>query len=272
MSGPEEKKIWREPAFLAGLVLTFLVLGGFAYSLFVWPNSGEFATKWDYLKQAAPNEIGDTLAGVAGTLAFVWIVVTVWLQATELREQRLQFFRMATAQEAQASVLKKQKEIFEDEKRQRDENRAEAELSETVKLLGSIIRRIAEYDSSHPIQSSYYFWLWESSTIRSFENISAGREIKSGFDRIATLNDENVISLYSRRVAMFADKDNGISFPIDVTSKDLFLSTSFRWLKEPLIELRKIRGQLSNAQLIKLQRLGLLELEDNIARFRERMI
>jgi len=37
---------------------------------------------------APANEVGDTLAGFAGTLAFVWIIVTVWLQALELKAQR----------------------------------------------------------------------------------------------------------------------------------------------------------------------------------------
>ena len=35
-----------------------------------------------------PNEIGDTFAGVAGVLAFLWIIVTVWLQSQELAAQR----------------------------------------------------------------------------------------------------------------------------------------------------------------------------------------
>ncbi|MCI2394309.1 hypothetical protein [Aliiroseovarius sediminis] len=271
MSESNEKKIWREPAFLVGIGLTVLVLGGFACTLFVWPMNDEYATKWDYIKKAQPNEIGDTLAGVAGTLAFVWIVVTVWLQATELREQRQEFSRMATAQEAQTSVLEKQKEIFEDEKCQRDETRAEAELTEMVKQLGFIIKRIAEHDPDHAIQSSYYFWLWDNSTRRSFEKMSSGREIKTGFDRIAMLSDERAINLYCRRVAMFADEVNGISFPIDVTRNDLFFKTGFRWLSEPLKDLHNIRDRLSSAQKFRLQRLGLLELEDNIARFMEKL-
>lgn len=37
---------------------------------------------------SSPNEIGDTLAGLAGALAFLWIIVTVLLQAQELKAQR----------------------------------------------------------------------------------------------------------------------------------------------------------------------------------------
>ncbi|WP_299600009.1 hypothetical protein [uncultured Tateyamaria sp.] len=45
-------------------------------------------TKFFYLRQATPNELGDTLAGFAGALAFIWIVVTVAMQSIELSEQR----------------------------------------------------------------------------------------------------------------------------------------------------------------------------------------
>ncbi len=40
------------------------------------------------LLEASPNEFGDALAGVAGTLAFLWIIITVLLQSKELGEQR----------------------------------------------------------------------------------------------------------------------------------------------------------------------------------------
>ena len=45
-------------------------------------------SKWFYLKQSTPNELGDTLAGFAGTLAFIWIIVTVWIQSIELSDSR----------------------------------------------------------------------------------------------------------------------------------------------------------------------------------------
>ena len=44
--------------------------------------------KYRKLISSSPNEIGDTLAGMAGALAFLWIIVTVLLQAQELRAQR----------------------------------------------------------------------------------------------------------------------------------------------------------------------------------------
>lgn len=111
----------------------------FVALLALLPNSTDDSWEfrlWTFMT-SPPNEIGDTLAGIAGALAFLWIIVTVQLQSRELRAQREEltlareeYAKMAEAQSAQVSVLERQKEIFEDEKRQRDEARAESELLE----------------------------------------------------------------------------------------------------------------------------------------------
>jgi hypothetical protein len=46
------------------------------------------STKWQLFLVSDPNEVGDTLAGFAGALAFIWIIVTVAVQSIELQEQR----------------------------------------------------------------------------------------------------------------------------------------------------------------------------------------
>ncbi len=53
----------------------------------LFPN-GDCPPKWQHLYAAPPNEVGDTLAGLAGVLAFIWLIATVLLQSIELREQR----------------------------------------------------------------------------------------------------------------------------------------------------------------------------------------
>ncbi|GLQ33932.1 hypothetical protein GCM10007939_02150 [Amylibacter marinus] len=75
-----------------------------------------------------PNEVGDTLAGFAGALAFIWIIVTVGLQSKELAAQREElkltrdeFSKMAASQSQQVDILKIQGDIFLDEQRQRKE-------------------------------------------------------------------------------------------------------------------------------------------------------
>lgn len=51
------------------------------------------------------NEIGDSFAGFAGFLAFLWLIVTVLLQSTELRLQRYEVSGLKTASEDQAKSL-----------------------------------------------------------------------------------------------------------------------------------------------------------------------
>ncbi|UWQ50177.1 hypothetical protein K3720_01860 [Leisingera caerulea] len=75
-----------------------------------WGSQSCGGSKWSAFLEAAPNEVGDTLAGFAGALAFVWLIVTVWLQATELREQRDEFEKMAKAQDAQLKLVSSQQE------------------------------------------------------------------------------------------------------------------------------------------------------------------
>lgn len=41
-----------------------------------------------WFMESGPNEMGDTFAGLAGTLAFLWIIVTVLMQGHELSLQR----------------------------------------------------------------------------------------------------------------------------------------------------------------------------------------
>lgn len=125
--------LW-QPMFW-GLTLTAIVLGGAVILGFLPVNDaggGEIArTKFAYLLTAPPSEIGDTLAGIAGVLAFGWIIVTVWLQSIELAEQRkellaqrLEMEVQRKATEAMARAMEAQAGIFEDEQKDRRERRA----------------------------------------------------------------------------------------------------------------------------------------------------
>ncbi len=71
-----------------GVFLSLIVLV-FALTLSIRVGDNGIPGYQDFLS-SKPNEMGDTLAGLAGTLAFIWIVVTVWLQSNELSEQREQ--------------------------------------------------------------------------------------------------------------------------------------------------------------------------------------
>tara|TARA_R110002049_G_scaffold17519_5_gene68047 strand:- start:1434 stop:2264 length:831 start_codon:yes stop_codon:yes gene_type:complete len=95
-------------------------------SCFEIPVSSErCTTKWDRLFAANPNEIGDTLAGLAGSLALLWIIVTVWLQSRELSEQRKE--------------LKNHREEFEKMNTSMREQRFEVSYFEMLAALGRIV-------------------------------------------------------------------------------------------------------------------------------------
>lgn len=103
---------------LIGIILTAVVVAIFYYAHWYW-NVCEFPnvclTKWEYLKASPPNEMGDTLAGFAGTLAFIWLVATVLLQAHELKEQRYELANTTKALETQSSALDRQTSLLEAE-------------------------------------------------------------------------------------------------------------------------------------------------------------
>ncbi|WP_171230265.1 hypothetical protein [Ruegeria sp. HKCCA4008] len=100
---------------------------------------------------APANEIGDTFAGVAGVLAFLWIIITVWLQSQELSAQRteleltrIEFQKMAEAQKKQAKILNTQSELLLDEQKQRREiyasSNSDALASHLKDLIADFIR------------------------------------------------------------------------------------------------------------------------------------
>jgi len=55
--------------------------------------------------ESPPNEKGDALAGVAGSLAFLWIIITVLLQSNELSLQREELAQTRNTLEKQTSYL-----------------------------------------------------------------------------------------------------------------------------------------------------------------------
>ena len=130
-----------------GIGATKLFLA-FVAVLAILPQQTNNQVSWRILEflKSPPNEIGDTLAGIAGTLAFLWIIVTVMMQSKELRAQREElsltrneFQRMAKAQEAQQESLEAQAKIFRDEQTQRDQSRATRILDQKLLRLKNML-------------------------------------------------------------------------------------------------------------------------------------
>lgn len=108
------------------------------------PASSEKAcvTKWGYFLRAAPNEVGDTLAGMAGALAFLWIIVTVMLQSKELAAQRQElqltrkeFEQQREATQDMANAVSLQTNLLIEESRHRAGQSAKLEFDGLLELI-----------------------------------------------------------------------------------------------------------------------------------------
>lgn len=88
------------------------------------------------------NEIGDSLAGFAGSIAFLWIVVTVLLQSAELRLQRNEVAGLKIASEDQAESLKSSLQVQTITFMRERQDRATPEL---LVIRGEILRTISAF-------------------------------------------------------------------------------------------------------------------------------
>ena len=125
-----------------GWVLTggVLLFGGVLGFIPTCDSAGDCQSKFAAFWSAPPNEIGDTLAGFAGALAFVWIIVTVMLQSRELKAQREELRLTRSEMEEQrkatqdmARSMKAQAAVFEDEQLFRSEARAKEVFNQLIK-------------------------------------------------------------------------------------------------------------------------------------------
>ncbi|WP_170440180.1 hypothetical protein [Ruegeria arenilitoris] len=237
----KKEELYKQKPFLVGGSLSVLVFGVFAYFLSVgevcnW--AGVCETKWQYLQNASPNEIGDTLAGFAGTLAFIWIVVTVWLQAEELQEQRKEFIKMADAQREQAEIMDVQKDIFLKEQKQREEIEAKEELES---LKQRLFRQLEVFGET-PLR-----WNWSGDE----GSCELGIECRE-HDR------EERIDMFCLRL----HQAQGYFLPAETSFQLNFLRKpvvprSASFIASTLQQIKKVLPNLSQAQQIRAQDLGL---------------
>lgn len=244
---------WREVPFLIGVFLTLGVLGAFGYFLYYLPvvkASESYSNKWHYLKVAPPNEVGDALAGIAGSLAFVWLVVTVWLQAKELREQRKEFERMAGALDAQAK-------IFLDEQRQRKEAEAERHANELLAsfqaCLDSAAMNECRWDS------------FKGKTAAGIASLSQGRGSHNEKDKLVQtlkLQPRKSEGPNDRRVRSFVEHIRGLSSSVRRAREnekfDRMISPGVPMELDQLLDLSKkicdLKSETSSAYQVMLQR------------------
>ena len=252
-------KTWRSGPMLLGYGLTALVLGGFACLALqeVCVQQAEHVqicqSRWEGLLDAPFNEVGDTLAGFAGTLAFVWLIVTVLIQGMELAAQREELMLARKESARMAGALEAQAEVFRDEQRQRAEDRAERELdarldnivvfAKEVSLDSRLFKYIFDFVSKFgtveaPVQD-----------VTPYDGLSSSSEfIYQMYDRICVQSDE-IGSLAER---LMKDEDP------DCDPELLFL------FQEKLSEVAAMNGRLSPAQQTRLDSLRIEGIIDQI--------
>jgi hypothetical protein len=139
---PKKDRFWHMHNPIAWATFASLVFATIIFVFALAPtcnpelfSGGVCPPKWKHIYVARPNEVGDTLAGLAGVFAFIWLIGTVLLQSMELREQRKEFREQRIATQDMARAMAAQATVFEDEQRQRDELRAKELLEQKLKTL-----------------------------------------------------------------------------------------------------------------------------------------
>ena len=119
------------------------------------------ATRLSEFWQLPLNAMGDALAGLAASLAFLWLIVTAFIQKNELKEQRAaleaQRDELELAREVQneqLKAMKAQSRIFEDEQRERQHHRNHQTLQRKARRLVRLLfelnncNTLAEFEST----------------------------------------------------------------------------------------------------------------------------
>lgn len=99
------------------------VTSGYAIALFVLSTFVFFGEEGvDAFLTMSPNEVGDLLAGIAGPVAFIWLVYGYFLQGIAIRQQAEELRLNTKALELQAEELKnsveQQRELVDVSRRQ----------------------------------------------------------------------------------------------------------------------------------------------------------
>jgi len=114
---------WITQPFNFGATATILYLGTFIVEALVYGGSG----KWVVDKEL--NSLGDFLAGLFAPVAFLWLIVTVFLQKQELSLTRNEMIEQRKATQKQANEAEAHKKFIE---QQTNIMKQQAELAATT--------------------------------------------------------------------------------------------------------------------------------------------
>ena len=238
---------------LTGGVFLFGVVIGFIPTC---DSAGDCQSKFAAFWSAPPNEIGDTLAGFAGALAFVWIIVTVMLQSKELKAQReelrltrseMEEQRKATQDMARSMAI--QADVFEQEKRDRQMLRADEDLAELLEDLFFAFRR-------NGITNLY--WYTEPENHETPWSGRAGTALVSGFTQVS-FSDDALIHWSRQLPEQVAILEGLLSEGSFVEVPDD--KNSVQDLLDRIRKIHKIKANASVAMRVRLERIPLRKLE-----------
>ncbi|UWR15665.1 hypothetical protein [Sulfitobacter sp. M368] len=207
---PAENKFFRfnNPILWGVLATAFVIAFGVILGILqscesIANGAQECSPKWRVFLASKPNEVGDTLAGFAGALAFVWLIATVWLQGQELAAQREELSDQRKATQDMAKALEAQAEI-EQKRLTREERKSfDAVFEERLIRLGESFFGFEDHEHTWTIAE-------DRSTARKEEMIRliAGPSGKSsGYGYIL-----EEIDTYFHRVKSILAASNGKGF------------------------------------------------------------
>lgn len=158
--------------------------------------------KYSQFLALPPNGVGDTLAGFAGALALVWIVVTLMVQQMEIAASKEQA-------EKTASALEAQKEYFQ----------AVTAREEVNALVASLAASLPNYEFKPAVLK-----------------LKNGEEISFAFASKKFSKEEYERLTYSEKLHRSAAVDKGVRSKIElaVTSDEIKGGAAARWYYEDL--------------------------------------
>jgi len=169
LASDQVERPWLSGPLIVGYLLTFvMVTFWLLFATSVQNGSDHCTTNWCVFWRSGPNEVGDTMAGLFGSLAFVWIVVTVFMQGSELAAQReelrltrIEFQAMAKAQEGQRSLMSKQSEILEQEQIRRHQQEQNEVLASYLRSFLHHVRLVKGVILNEEYGTSTYTYMYQ---------------------------------------------------------------------------------------------------------------
>lgn len=249
--------------FLVGWSLTAIVVVVFLALLWWGETCGPDGTCTrgvDRVLELSPNELGDMIAGLASSLALIWIIVTVMIQSSELQvqnktfiEQRMETSRIRQAQEDQIDVIRKQIEILQDEAKDRQSERSFEYINELIETIGGRVKNwtrppvellVNEHDGQVKQRNFHVF----SANYRDTPNVDLLREVAIAADNLWSLGEiinQRSCLRYGEELQVFFDR---FSDPVSSISSEL--------------------SNLRSGKIERIRRLGFFEVDKSLSRLR----